>query len=170
MNITTFLKSLPFMAVLGLSLGLTPILSMAETGHPSQYKQQHPRTEKPKHIKHHWKHKRTSGDFKPYNDHVYNARHRNHEVEYNRHRNHDSMDRHSNRRHHDRKYRRKHQRNHHGHRHNRHNHYDRHQHRHHSGHRHDHRYCKDRRHHLNFADPRFVFGLHTGNVDIVLGH
>lgn len=181
MELTKTLKTLPLMGILAFSLGLSPSIAVADNSDRGNYKKQHSRdanrqhnngryrADKPKHIKQQRRQEKKHRNSAHHNEYANRRQQRNHDS-HNSHRNHEhgyQQNHHKQRKHH-----RKQHRHHNGHKYYSHQHYGRDY-----GHRHsshsiaeyitnDH----DRRYYLNLSNQRFMFGLHTGNVDIILGH
>lgn len=147
MKIRQTLKNLPVIGVLALGLALSPNLVMADHGdrgkHKSQYSQDSGKT-----------HKKTRKNDKPRKVHVYD-RHGHKKARKNHHGRHFARhDSHKHNRHYGHRgdYR-------HGHRHG------------HRAHNHSHYVTNHHDHHdryVDFDNLRFMIGLHTDNLDIIL--
>lgn len=149
MNLSRTLKTLPLIGVLAMGLALTPAISMADDDnrgrHKDRYSHDAGKSHKKAHKQDHRAHKKE-----------WKRDHRS----YGKHHGHKYADKHKHgwKKRHGKHYGHKH-----SHRDTRHSHS-------HRGHRHEHVVVRDYGHHdhyLGFDDLRFVFGLHTDNVDII---
>ena len=149
MNLSRTLKTLPLIGVLAMGLALTPAISMADDDnrgrHKDRYSHDAGKSHKKAHKQGHRAHKKE-----------WKREHRS----YGKHHGHKYTDKHKHgwKKRHGKHYGHKH-----SHRDTRHSHS-------HRGHRHEHVVVRDYGHHdhyLDFDDLRFVFGLHTDNVDII---
>ena len=149
MNLSRILKTLPMIGVLAMGLALTPAISMADDDnrgrHKDRYSHDAGKSHKKAHKQDHRAHKKE-----------WKREHRRDHKKYKHGHGHKHVNNHKHgwKKHYGHKHR------HNGHRHS-------HSHR---GHRHEHVVVRDYGHHdhyLYFDDLRFVFGLHTDNVDII---
>ena len=149
MNLSRTLKTLPLVGALAMGLAITPAISMADDDnrgrHKDRYSHDAGKSHKKAHKQDHRAHKRE-----------WKRDHKGDHRSYRKHHGHKHVDdhRHGWKKRHGKHYGHKH--GYHGHRHH--------------GHRHEHVVVRDYGHHdhyLDFDDIRFIFGLHTDNVDII---
>jgi len=175
MKLFAALKALPLTMLVTASLGLSPSLALADNSERGYYKShkssetrkhqknRHDNADKPRHIKKQLKREARHGYYKPSESYLHNKHHRKHHRKSKKHHKHGYGHQHNTHRPH---------RHHDGHVYYKHHHGGKHY-----NHRHSSHSLADylsneqsRRYYLNLSNQKFLFGLHTGNLDIIYGH